>query len=77
MLYVIELDNGYPQCRETRYFEADPNIPEEVEEAAGKIFAVYMEEQEYIILQDTDADDDWLQEYYEGGSYNYYIKEED
>lgn len=80
ILYVIELDNGYPQCRETRYFEADPNDPGAVEETAGEVFAAYMEEYEYIALQDIDGDsdtfDEQLQEYYEGGSYSYYPDED-
>ena len=48
MIYAIELDNGYPQCRETRYFEANPNDPGAVEETAGEVFAAYMEEYEYV-----------------------------
>ena len=79
MLYAIELDNGYPQCRETRYFEADPNDLGAVEETASEVFAAYMEEYEYVALETIDGDsdtfDDELEDYYNGGSYNYYPDE--
>lgn len=80
MLYAIELSNGYPECRETRYFEVDADDPGAAEEVAGEIFTAYMEEYEYMALQNIDGDDeqfdDLLQEYYENGSYNYYPDED-